>query len=171
MKSERNSFVGQTAWETLIQFDEEKSMNTLQTISTLERILLLREVPIFADLSPEDLKQVAEIAQEQWIPDGTIICRDGEQGDSMYIIVAGQVQILKGAEGNEKILAVRGQGDFVGEMAIIESGPRVATLRAQGDVRALVIEGGAFNAILRDRQAVAISVMRTLSRRLREMVN
>jgi HEAT repeat protein len=171
MKSERNSFVGQTAWETLIQFDEEKSMNTLQTISTLERILLLREVPIFADLSPEDLKQVAEIAQEQWIPDGTIICRDGEQGDSMYIIVAGQVQILKGAEGNEKILAVRGQGDFVGEMAIIESGPRVATLRAQGDVRALVIQGGAFNAILRDRQAVAISVMRTLSRRLREMVN
>ena len=146
-------------------------MNTLQTVSTLERILLLREVPIFGDLSPEDLKQVAEIAQEQWIPDGTIICRDGEDGDSMYILVAGQVQILKGVEGSEKILAVREAGDFVGEMAIIESGPRVATVRALGDVRALVIDGDAFNAILRDRQNVAISVMRTLSRRLREMVS
>ncbi len=171
IQSDQHPFVGQSARETLIQFDKEKSMNTLQTVSTLERILLLREVPIFADLSPEDLKQVAEIAQEQWIPDGTIICRDGEDGDSMYIIVAGQVQILKGAEGSEKTLAVRGVGDFVGEMAIIESGPRVATLRAQGDVRALVIDGDAFNAILRDRQNVAISVMRTLSRRLREMVS
>jgi HEAT repeat protein len=171
MRSDPHPFVGQSARETLIQFDKEKSMNTLQTVSTLERILLLREVPIFADLSPEDLKQVAEIAQEQWIPDGTIICRDGEDGDSMYIIVAGQVQILKGVEGSEKILAVRGVGDFVGEMAIIESGPRVATVRAHGDVRVLVIDGDAFNAILRDRQNVAISVMRTLSRRLREMMN
>jgi CRP-like cAMP-binding protein len=88
----------------------------------------------------------------------------------MYIIVEGQAQILKGPEGSEKTLAVRGAGDFVGEMAIIESGPRVATVRAQGDVRALVIDGDAFNAILRDRQNVAISVMRTLSRRLREMM-
>jgi len=171
IQSDPHPFVAQAARETLIQFGEEKPMNTLQTISTLERILLLREVPIFADLSPEDLKQVAEIAQEQWIPDGTVICRDGEDGDSMYIIVTGQVQILKGLEGSEKILAVRGPGDFVGEMAIIESGPRVATVRSQGDVRALVIDGDAFNAILRDRQNVAISVMHTLSRRLREMMN
>ena len=145
-------------------------MDTLQTISTLERILLLRDVPIFSNLSPEDLKQVADIAREQWFPDGAILCRAGEEGNAMYIIVSGGVRVQKDADGNEKDLAVRREGDFVGEMAIIESAPRMATLRALGELRVLVIDGEAFTAILRDRPEVSISMMKTLSRRLREMV-
>jgi HEAT repeat protein len=162
--------VSESAHEALIHFGEEPSMDTLQTISTLERILLLREVPLFSGLTPEDLKQVADIAREQWLPDGTILCRAGEDGNAMYIIVSGKVRVQKDADGNEKDLAVRGEGDFVGEMAIIESAPRMATLRALGDLRVLVIDGDSFTAILRDRPEVSISVMKTLSRRLREMV-
>ncbi len=144
-------------------------METLQTVSTLERILLLREVPIFSELPPEDLKQIAEIAREQWLPDGTMLCREGEDASCMYIIVSGKVKVLKDATGREKILAERGPGDFVGEMAVIESAPRMAGLQASGEMRVLVIDGEAFTAILRDRPNVSISVMRTLSRRLREM--
>ena len=144
-------------------------MDTLQTVSILERILLLREVPIFADLLPEDLEQIAEIAREQWFPGDSFLCRAGDEGDAMYIIVSGEVQVRKQDGNEEKILAVRGSGDFVGEMAIIESAPRAATLKAQGDVRVLVINGEAFTSILRDRPDVSISVLRMLSRRLREM--
>ena len=145
-------------------------MDTLQTIPTLERIILLRDVPIFADLSPEDLKQIADIAREQWLPAEAVLCRAGDEGSTMYIIVSGKVRVLKDVDGEERDLAVRGEGDFVGEMAIIESAPRMATLRALGEVRLLVIDGEAFNAILRDRPEVSISVMKTLSRRLRERV-
>lgn len=169
LKLDKHELVAASAREVLIQFGEESPVNTLQTISTLERILLLREVPIFADLSPEDLEQVAEIAREQWFPDGAILCRAGEDGNAMYIIVSGQVQVRKEAGGVEKVLATRGVGDFVGEMAIIDSAPRMATLIAQGELRVLVIYGDAFTAILRDRSDVSISVMRALSRRLREM--
>jgi HEAT repeat protein len=170
LKSDQRSLVAQSAREALIQFGEEKSMNTLQTISTLERILLLRDVPIFSNLSPEDLKQVADIAREQWLPDGAILCRAGEEGNAMYIIVSGKVRVQKDADANEKDLAIRGEGDFVGEMAIVESAPRMATLRALGELRVLVIDGEAFTVILRDRPEVSISVMKTLSRRLRERV-
>jgi len=170
LKSDPESLTAQSAREALIQFGEEKSMDTLQTISTLERVLLLRDVPIFTELSPEDLKQIADIAREQWLPDGAILCRAGEEGNAMYIIVSGKVRVQKDADGDERDLAVRGEGDFVGEMAIIESAARIATLRALGDLRVLVIEGEAFAAILRDRPEVSISVMKTLSRRLREMV-
>ena len=171
LESDQRSLVAQSAHEVLIQFGEEKSMDTLQTISTLERILLLRDVPIFCDLSPEDLKQVADIAREQWFPDGAILCRAGEEGNAMYIIVSGKVRVQKDTDGNEKDLAIRGEGDFVGEMAIIESAPRMATLRALTELRVLVIDSDSFSAIIRDRPEVSISVMKTLSRRLRETVS
>ena len=169
LKSDQQELVALSAREALIKFGRENPMHTLQTVSLLERVLLLREVPIFADLSPEDLEQVAEIAYEQWFPDGSMLCRAGEDGNAMYIIVGGQVRVQKEEDGNEKILATRGEGDFVGEMAIIESAPRMATLIAQGELRVLVIDGDAFTAILRDRSTVSISVMRALSRRLREI--
>jgi HEAT repeat protein len=170
LKSNQQSLVAQSARDALIHFGEEKSMDTLQTISTVERILLLRDVPIFSNLSPEDLKQVADVAREQWLPGDAILCRAGEEGNAMYIIVSGAVRVQKDSDGNEKDLAVRREGDFVGEMAIIESAPRMATLRALGELRVLVIDGEAFTAILRDRPEVSISMMKTLSRRLREMV-
>lgn len=171
LESNQPLLVTESAREALIQFGEEKSMDTLQTISTLERIMLLRDVPIFYDLLPEDLKQVADIAREQWLPDGAILCREGEEGNAMYIIVSGKVRVQKNADAQEKDLAVRASGDFVGEMAVIESAPRSATLRAQGDLRVLVIDSKAFTAILRERPDVSISVMKTLSRRLRESLS
>jgi len=170
LKFDQQTLVSESARQALIQFGEEKSMDTLQTISTLERILLLRDVPLFSNLSAEDLKQIADIAREQWFPDGALICRAGEEGNAMYIIVSGKVRVQKDTGGEEKNLAVRGEGDFVGEMAIIESAPRMATLRAFGELRVLVINSESFVAILRDRPEVSISVMKTLSRRLREMV-
>jgi CRP-like cAMP-binding protein len=69
----------------------------------------------------------------------------------------------------ENILAMRGEGEFVGEMAILESAPRSATLKAHGDVRVLVIEADAFSTILMDRPEVAISVLRHMSSRFREL--
>jgi HEAT repeat protein len=144
-------------------------MKTLKTLSTLDRVLLLREVPMFSGLSPEDLEQIAEIAEEQLFLDQAILCREGEYGHALFLIASGVVDVLKKAGSSEKVLASRSTGDFVGEMAILESAPRSATLRARGGVRTLVIDGDAFQTILLDRPQVAVSVLRRMSTRVREL--
>jgi HEAT repeat protein len=144
-------------------------MKTLKTLSTLDRVLLLREVPIFTGLSPEDLEKIAEIAEEQLYLDQSLLCREGEPGHALFIIASGIVDVLKKSGDGEKMLASRTTGEFVGEMAILESGPRSATLRARGGVRTLVIDGNAFQTILFDRPQVAVSVMRRMSTRIREL--
>jgi CRP-like cAMP-binding protein len=98
-----------------------------------------------------------------------LICREGERGSTLFIIVSGKVEVIKGSGKTETIIAVREAGDFVGEMAILESAPRSATLRAQEDVRVLIIEGEAFKAILMDRPEVAISVLQHMSTRVRQL--
>jgi hypothetical protein len=169
LKSGSDVLLREAALGALTQFGEEKAMDTLKTVSILERILLLREIPIFADLSPEDLKLIAEIAREEWYPQNTVIFRQGEDGNMMFVIVEGHLQVLRAVDGIEQVLAQRGVGDFVGEMAIIESAPRSATLCAQTDVRVLAIDGETFKGILRERPEVSFAVLRSVSRRLREM--
>ncbi len=167
LKNHANPLTRETALHALIYLDRE-TMETLQTVPLLERVLKLRAVPLFAELSPDDLKQIAEIAREEWYHDGEIIYREGEEGNEMLIIVAGETSIIKGAAGAEKLLAIRKEGDIIGEMAVIDSAHRYATVRAKGEVRALVISGEMFKTILRDRPEVSLSALRTLSRRLRE---
>jgi hypothetical protein len=168
LKTGPDRVLREAAQDALLEFGQEKQMDTLNTVSMLERILLLREIPIFADLSPEDLELVANIAREEWYPQSTVIFHQGEEGHMMFVIVEGRVDVVRTIRGAEQVLAQRGPGEFVGEMAIIESVPRLATLRTQSDVRVLAIEGETFKEILRERPDVSFAVLRNVSRRLRE---
>jgi len=170
LKSDPDVLLQAAVLKTLSLFGEVKPMDTLKTVSIFERILLLREIPIFADLSPEDLKRVAEIAREQWYPQNTAIFQQGDEGNMMFVIVEGSLQVIRNKDGKDQIWAERGPGDFVGEMAIIESAPRSATLRTQSEVRVLAIDDETFKGILRERPNVSFAVLRSISRRLREMV-
>jgi len=144
-------------------------MDTLATLSLMERILFLRRVPLFADLPPSDLKQVAAIANESFCPDGETIAVQGEPGNEMYIIVAGAVRVLTAAgDGPEMEVARREPGEYVGEMAIISQEPRMASLVAVGDVRMLCIDQKSFESLLRERPEISLAVMRVLCARLKE---
>lgn len=144
-------------------------METLATLSLIERVLLLKEIPLFCDLSPDDLGRIALISSERWFSNGDALCREGDPGNEMFVIASGKVRVLRGPAGHEKLLATREMGEFVGEMSIIDAVPRFATVIADGEVRALVIGSNAFTSILRDRPEVSLGVMRGLSRRLREL--
>jgi CRP/FNR family cyclic AMP-dependent transcriptional regulator len=78
------------------------------------------------------------------------------------VFVDGEVDVV----GGDRTLAVRGAGDVIGEMAVISSRPRVASLRAKSDVRVLEIHKPAFEAILRERPETALALMRVLCERL-----
>jgi len=144
-------------------------MKTLKTLSTLDRVLLLRDVPMFTGLSPEDLEKIAEIAEEQLFIDQALLCREGEPGNTLFIIASGVVDVLKKTGKIDQVLASRSRGEFVGEMAILEAAPRSATLKARGGVRTLVIRGDEFHSILYDRPQVAVSVLKRMSSRVREL--
>jgi HEAT repeat protein len=141
-------------------------MDTLKTLSIMERILFLRRVALFAEMSPGDLKQVASIASEMFYPDGVYLAHSGESGDEMYIIVSGEVQVLSEA-GTE--IVRRGAGEYVGEMALISQEPRMASLMAAGDVRTLCINQKQFHGILRERPETGLAVMRVLCERVKEL--
>jgi HEAT repeat protein/ATP/ADP translocase len=170
LKTNPDRLLREAALKSIAQFSEVKPMNTLKTVSILERVLLLHEIPIFADLSPEDLKSVAEIAGEEWYPQNIDIFHQGDEGNMMFVIVEGRLQVIRDEDGISQILAQRGPGDFVGEMAIIESAPRSATLHTQSEVRVLVIDDKTFKEILHQRPDVSFAVLRSLSRRLREIM-
>ena len=148
----------------------EATMDTLATLSVMDRILFLRRVPLFSDLPPSELKQVAAITNEQYYLDGEVMARQGDPGDEMYIIVTGEVLVTTDAGSRSGVqLAHRGPGEYVGEMALISQEPRMASLVAHGDVRVLHIEQPQFEAILRERPETSLAVMRVLCARLKEV--
>jgi CRP/FNR family transcriptional regulator len=149
----------------------EMKMENIATLSLMERILFFKRVPLFADLSPGDLKQLAAIAQEESFSDGVTIAHEGEQGDVMFIIISGEVRVVTTRDQKEVEIARRKAGEYVGEMALISKEPRIATLTSVGNVRALCIDQKSFESLLRDRPDVSLAVIQVLCERLKEASN
>lgn len=143
-------------------------MDTLSTLSLMDRIIFFKRVPLFADLSPVDLKQLAAIADEEFFSDGEEIAHEGDVGDVMFIILRGEVKVCSVQDGREIEIARRTAGDYVGEMSIIVHEPRMASLVAVGDVRMLCIDRKSFEGLIRERPDVSLAVMKVLSQRLKE---
>ena len=143
-------------------------MESLATLSLMDRILFFKRVPLFANLSPVDLKQVAAIAEEELFSAGEEIAHEGEVGDVMFVIVSGEVIVCAQQDGKEMEIARRKAGDYVGEMSIIGREPRMASLVAVSDVRTLCIDQKSFEGLIRERPDVSLSVIQVLSKRLKE---
>jgi CRP/FNR family transcriptional regulator, cyclic AMP receptor protein len=146
----------------------EMKMENIATLSLMERILFLKRVPLFANLSPADIKQVAALAQEESFSDGVKMVSEGEIGDVMFIILSGEVRVLMTQGQKEVEIARRKAGEYVGEMALISREPRSASVAAVGNVRALSIDQKSFESLLRDRPDASLAVIQVLSERLKE---
>ncbi len=150
-------------------FTQEKSMEGLTTLSLMERVLLLRRVPLLAGLAPADLQPIAVIAHEHHFADGEVVFEQNEPGDEMYMIVSGEVRVIASRPGDADLeIARRAAGEVVGEMAIIDDEPRSASGIACGKVHALALDRKSFESLLRERPEVSLAVMRVLCKRLRQ---
>jgi hypothetical protein len=166
-QSDADAFVREVARGNL---PNGETMHTFTTLSIMERILLLRRVPLLADLTPADLKRVAAIASEHHFLDGEIIFEQDEPGDEMYVVVAGEVRVLVRTDGiGDREVARRKVGETVGEMSVISGSLRSATLVAAGDVHLLCLDQKSFEGLLRERPEVSLAVMRMLCDRLRQV--
>ena len=136
--------------------------------ATMDRMLHLRRVPLFAGLIPEDLQRIAVAAAERTWPEGTDIVQEGDPGDELFVIVEGRVRVVhREADGSEELLRTYEAGDHFGELAVLRDRPRAATVAADGGpVHTLALDGEALAAILRERPEAAMAMLATLAERI-----
>lgn len=93
----------------------------------------LKNVPLFAELPEDDLRQLCPVTMEVRLTAGEVLFEEGTTGDRAYVIQSGELEIIKNSSEGEVLLAVRESGEVIGEMALLESTPRMATVRARTD--------------------------------------
>ncbi len=127
----------------------------------------MRRMPLFSDLSEDDLDQLYEMARTVRLPAGERFIEEGADGDELFIVVDGEVEITRREGGGEVVLATRGAGDFVGEMSLLERVPRTASVQTLRDSRLLVISHAAFQTLLSCSPSAPLTILRTVTARLR----
>ena len=140
---------------------------SIRLVNDVDRMLVLRRVPIFAALDPEDLQRVAALAGERRWGGGEALMVEGDVGSEVVVIVEGDVRVVHVDEDAEHLLRRYGPGDHIGELAVLRAGPRAASVIAEDPgVRGLVIGGEAIHALLRERPDAAMAMLATLADRI-----
>jgi HEAT repeat protein/ATP/ADP translocase len=148
---------------------EGESMDTRTTLPVMERVLFLRHVPLFTDLSPADLQRIAALTTEHHAEKGEVIFEQGEHGEELFVIVHGEVQVMiRQTNDSEKEVARRKIGDVLGEMSIISGDPRSASVIATEETHLLCLDKKTFESLMREKPEVGFAVMRVLCERLKE---
>lgn len=131
---------------------------------------ILKQIPIFSNLSPQQILKVREIVEDVAINKNTMIFKEGDTGDAFYIIVDGKVKMVKKTEdGGDKTVAVFRDGDFFGEMALIEETPRSATaIVIEKDCELYKISKQNFNFLMRLNPQISLKIMKYMSERMRQ---
>lgn len=139
-------------------------------LSSLEKVIFLKQVPLFHGLSVEELKRVAGICEEVVFEKDKELFHQGDPGDAMYIIVNGKLGIeLENPEsGKITRIAERVAYEFIGEMALFDKQPRSASVVAIQDTLTLRLEDDAFMRLTRRSPDLALAVIQVLSTRLRD---
>jgi signal transduction histidine kinase len=127
----------------------------------------LRKVPMFADLTDDDLDRLCRMVDELRLPTGGVLFREGEDGDKAYVIEQGQIEILRKSGGRNVQIAIRQPGEVIGEMSLLGSVPRTATGVALTDCLLLVIGHTQFEGLLETSYSASRTLLRTVMLRLR----
>lgn len=128
----------------------------------------LRKTSLFKGLSDDMLNALAENTTARKLAPGDILMKKGDPGDSLFIIHEGWVKIVTvDSRGDELIINKCGPGEIIGEMALLDSGPRSASVIALEDSEALELKRDAFQNVIDNHPEVSLSIIRSYSNRLR----
>jgi CRP-like cAMP-binding protein len=124
----------------------------------------IRAVPLFAGLAPSELNRVAAAMQMLDVAAGELICAEGDPGYQFYVIAGGEAVVERRGHPVAKLHS----GDYFGELALLDRGPRSASVRALTDSRLFVLHKQSFTMVLEEVPAVARKLLGVLASRLRE---
>lgn len=126
------------------------------------KVEALKRAPLFEGLSKKELAEIARVTDDLRVEPGTVLCREGRLGREFFVIVDGEAEVTKGG----KHLATRRGGEFFGEIALLTTTKRTATVTATTPLRCFILTRGDFRRVLDDNPRVQRKVLETLAERL-----
>jgi CRP-like cAMP-binding protein len=127
----------------------------------------LRQVALFVDLSDEELGQLYAMSRTVSLNPGELLFEEGSQGDALYVILDGELEVTRRQDPEDVVLAVRRSGEFIGEMSLLDQAPRSASVRALRESHLLEISQAAFQTLLSRSASASSKILRTVTFRLR----
>jgi CRP/FNR family transcriptional regulator, cyclic AMP receptor protein len=129
---------------------------------------VLRRAGLFQGVDPEDAEALSDQFETVEVPRGGTLFREGEPGDSLYIVLTGKVKLGKhSSDGRENLVAVMGPADQFGELSLFDPGPRTTTATAVTDARLARLPKAALQQWVQERPMIGVQLLRVLARRLR----
>lgn len=129
-----------------------------------DKLTHLRGVSLFAECSAKDLNKIAKASDELGVPAGHVLCDQGQMGREAFVIMEGTATVRR----NGKKVATLGPGAVVGELSLLDHGPRTATVTADTDLTVLVIDSRHFAGVLTEVPTLAGKIMAVLAGRIRD---
>ena len=137
------------------------------TLEDMNQAQALKKTFLFANFTPAELEQLAQVAREQHVQAGQAIFSEGDQGSEFYILVLGTVSVTKTRDGSDEEVATLGSGSYFGEMAVCDDDHvRSATIVAKEPTTLLVFAESALESLFQRDHAIAHRFFRTLARGL-----
>lgn len=134
---------------------------------TIEKVMVLKSASIFQDVDTEEVAALADVALEQDYQEGEVIFEQGQAPHHLYVIIQGRVEVLRKMDSTEHCVAVLGERECFGEMALLDDQPRSATIRAAARTSALKIDRESFRELLLERPQISLALIKMLCSRLR----
>lgn len=133
-------------------------------LSTVEKVLFLKSIDLFSQIPGEDLAAIALISSEERHDEQDEIFCEGDPGDALYFVIDGKVRV----HNANRVLAELGERECFGEMSILDSSPRSATVTTLDDANLLKITREDFQEIMSEKPEIAQGIIKVLTRRLRD---
>lgn len=169
----KNPHIRQLAQSVIAQRNHKrpKEDNEMDTALALPDIILkLKSIDIFDDLSVNELAAVASVTEDVSFSAHKIVIKEGDPGDTLYLIIEGEVAVIKTeSDGSEIILDHIHAGEHFGEMALFEDIPRTATIRTITSCRMLMLHKQEFNEMVREYPRIALKICQVFSGRIRKL--
>jgi len=132
-------------------------------------VALLKRVPLFSELSPDELERISRVAVPRSYPRGVRVFHEGDHSDACYIVRSGDLRVTREhPDGRAIALATLGPGDIFGELAMLDGEARSASVEALSDSELLALPAGDVRALLRGSAEITVKLVIALTRRLRE---
>ena len=131
------------------------------------KVEALKRIPLFEGLSRKELVELARRTEDVEVPEGKVLCKEGELGREFFVIIEGEAEVTR----RGKHLATDTAGDFFGEISLLENSPRVATVTATTPLRFFVLTSQDFRHLLDENPKVERKVLHALARRVLALSN
>jgi CRP/FNR family cyclic AMP-dependent transcriptional regulator len=137
-------------------------------VTMVSNLDLIRRVPLFSQLTDDQAEIMANAVVKRRYKRGEFLVEQGRRSNSLFILLSGRARVITShTRGREVILATMGQGDYIGEMSLIDNEPHSATVRAEVQTDVLILGSAEFARFMPEPTSMAFIVMRGLTQRLR----